>query len=80
MKLYKIIYNDGGWHTGLPFKALFIAENEDEVKEKSNTYNDFKRMQTSVGGDLYMYEITNLEHIGIENGSDFEFNIKKREE
>lgn len=80
MKLYRIVYNDGGWHSGGTPDSFFVAKNEDEVKEKSRAYNNFKRMQTSVGGDLYMYEITNLFHIGVENGSDFEFNIKKREE
>lgn len=80
MKLYRIVYNDGGWHSGGTPDSFFIAKNKDEVKEKSRAYKDFCEMRESCGGDLYIYEITNLFHIGVENGSDFEFNIKKREE
>lgn len=80
MKLYRIVYNDGSWHSGGTPDSFFIANSEDEVKEKSKAYKQFKEMQISYGGDLYIYEITNLFYIGVENGSDFEFNIKKREE
>lgn len=80
MKLYRIVYNDGGWYSGGTPDSFFIANSENEVKEKSKAYKQFKEMQISCGGDLYIYEITNLFHIGVENGSDFEFNIKKREE
>lgn len=79
MKLYRIVYNDGGWYTGGPPDSLFIANNENEVKEKSRVYHDFKEMKESVGGDLYIFEVTDLRHIGIENGSNFEFCIKEKE-
>lgn len=75
MKLYRIVYNDGYWHTGGPPSALFIANNEDEVKEKSKIYKDFKEMQKSCGGDLYIFEVDNLSIIGVENGKDFDFTI-----
>lgn len=79
MKLYRIVYNDGGWHTGGPPDALFIANSEDEVKEKSSAYRDFKVMKESIGGDLYIFEVTNLRYIGVENGADFEFHFKEKE-
>lgn len=79
MKLYRIVYNDGYWHTGGPPSALFIGHSENEVKENSKIYKDFKELQDSYGGDLYIFEVTNLANIGIENGSNFEFCIKEKE-
>lgn len=75
MNLYRIVYNDGYWHTGGSPSALFIASNEDEVKEKSKMYKDFKEMQESYGGDLYIFEVNNLSEIGVENGLNFDFTI-----
>lgn len=75
MKLYRIVYNDGGWHTGGPPSALFVANSKEEVKEKSKSYKDFKKMKECCGGDLYIFEVDNLSAIGVENGKDFDFTI-----
>jgi len=64
LKLFKVIFNDGDWHSGDLLSELVIAENKEEAiikaKQKSIRYNK--------GWDIFANEVK------IEG---YEINIKK---
>jgi hypothetical protein len=39
MKIYKITFNDGGWHSGSLPSITVVAESSDEAKEKALNEN-----------------------------------------
>jgi hypothetical protein len=39
MKIYKITFNDGGWHSGSLPNITVVAESSDEAKEKALNEN-----------------------------------------
>lgn len=60
-KIFKITYNDGGWHSGDLPHFYYIAHNEEEVYANSKNYAEFKERQNTFGGDIWMYEVTGVD-------------------
>lgn len=84
-KIFEIFYNDGAWHPINRLHDYYIAQTEEEVKEKSSIYKTALRRQSERGGDLYILEYpldisTFYPTIRIENITDFDltFNIKEK--
>ena len=60
-KIFKITYNDGGWHTGDLPHFYYIAHNEEEVISNSKNYADFKERQEAYGGDIWIHEVKGVD-------------------
>ena len=60
-KIFKITYNDGGWHSGDLPHFYYIAHNEDEVRTNSKKYTEFKNRREAFGGDIWLYEVNGVE-------------------
>lgn len=59
-KIFKVTYNDGGWHSGeLPY-FYYIAYDEEEVRANSKKYLEFKERQDAFGGDIWLDEVNGL--------------------
>ena len=81
-KIFKVTYNDGGWHSGeLPY-FYYIAHDEEEVRANSKKYLEFEERQEAFGGNIWLYEVSGLgyQH-DWENLKDFNITIQvaKRE-
>lgn len=78
-KIFRITYNDGGWHSGaLPY-FFYIAKNEEDVIAYSRRYQDFIRRQKLYGGDIWVYEASELvDSYDFENLADFNIEITLR--
>lgn len=75
-KIFRITYNDGGWHSGDLPHFFYIAHNEEEVKANSKNYAEFKERQDSFGGDILMHEVKGVEFPSEwENLKDFNVSI-----
>ena len=75
-KIFRITYNDGGWHNGDLPHFFYIAYNEEEVKSNSKNYADFKERQDAFGGDIWMHEVKGVEFPSEwENLKDFNVSI-----
>ena len=75
-KIFKITYNDGGWHSGPLPTAFFIAKNEEEVIEKSEAYKKFEKKP----GDIWISEFCDTSiYKNIENMEDFNIEINPKE-
>ena len=75
-KIFRITYNDGGWHSGDLPHFFYIAHNEEEVKSNSKNYADFKERQDAFGGDIWMHEVKGVEFPSEwENLKDFNVSI-----
>lgn len=78
-KIFKITYNDGGWHSGSLPHAFYIAKSEEEVIANSKEYRDFLECKNARGGDIWIREETGLEpDFYFENISDFEISVSIR--
>ena len=76
-KIFKITYNDGGWHYGPLPSAFFIAKSKEEVIEKSKAYKEFEKDS----GDIWITEFCNtFDYKNIENIDNFIIEIKPKEE
>lgn len=74
-KIFKITYNDGGWHSWTLPTAFFIARSKEEVMEKSEAYKEFEKKP----GDVWITEFCNTsDYEDIENIDDFVIEIKPR--
>ena len=74
-KIFKITYNDGGWHSGPLPSAFFIAKNKEEVMEKSEAYKKFEERL----GDIWISDFCDTSIYGdFENIEDFNIEIKPR--
>lgn len=60
-KIFKITYNDGGWHSGDLPHFYYIAHNEDEVRANSKNYAEFMERQNAFGGDIWMHEVKGVD-------------------
>jgi ribosomal protein L20A (L18A) len=87
-KIFKVTYNDGGWHSGDLPHFYYIAESEEEVIANSKEYQDYLERQKMRGGDIRISEISEV--IGthglvyefyFENLQDFniEISVKKKD-
>jgi hypothetical protein len=60
MKIYKVTFNDGGWHSSLPSFTV-VAENQKEAIEKvlkeNPHYKDWDKWATEFKIDGYVIEV-----------------------
>ena len=81
-KLFKVIYNDGGWHNGaLPY-FFYIAKSKEEVIENSERYKRFLEYKENRGGVICISEVSGpIVDFDFENLKDFEItiNVKVKE-
>lgn len=59
-KIFKITYNDGGWHSGDLPHFFYIAESEEEVIANSKEYQKFLERKKISGGDIWLHEVSGL--------------------
>lgn len=59
-KIFKITYNDGGWHSGDLPHFFYIAESEDDVISNSKKYQEYLERQQTRGGDIWLHEVSGL--------------------
>lgn len=59
-KIFKITYNDGGWHSGDLPHFFYIAHSEKEVRANSKRYADLKEKQEAFGGDIWISEFNGI--------------------
>jgi len=87
-KIFKVTYNDGGWHSSELPHFFYIAESEEDIIANSKEYKDFLECQKTRGGDIWISEVS--EAIGthglvyafyFENLQDFdiEISVKKKD-
>lgn len=87
-KIFKVTYNDGGWHSGDLPHFFYIAESKEDIIANSKEYKDYLERQQVRGGDIWISEIS--ETIGthglvydfyFENLKDFdiEISVKKKD-
>lgn len=75
-KIFRITYNDGGWHSGDLPHFFYIAHNEEEVRANSKHYAEFKTRQDTFGGDIWIHEVEEVEFpFEWENLDDFDVKI-----
>lgn len=60
-KIFRVTYNNGGWHSGDLPHFYYIAQNEEEVCANSKNYAEFKERQNDFGGDIWMHEVKGVE-------------------
>ena len=79
-KIFKITYNDGGWHSGDLPHAYYIAKNEEEVIANSKQYAKFLEYKERSRGDIWIHEVNGPESTyDWENLKDFEMSITIKE-
>ena len=72
-KVFKISYNDGGWHSGDFPHFYYIARSKEDVIANSERYAKFLEWQKNGGGYLWIEEFTGINYPGEwENLKDFE--------
>lgn len=90
-KIFKVTYNDGGWHSGdLPY-FYYIAKSEEELVANSKKYQEYIDWQKNRGGNLWISEVSSAIGMGnicgltynfyFENleGFDIEMSVKKKD-
>ena len=75
-KIFKVTYNDGGWHYGdLPY-FYYIAKNEEDVIVNSKKYAEFLQKQEKFGGSVWISEVNGIQStFRWENLDDFDVTI-----
>lgn len=72
-KIFKVTYNDGGWHSGELPHFYYIARNEEDLITNSKRYADFVERRESRGGDIWIHEFNGIDYPSDwENLKDFE--------
>lgn len=78
-KLYKITYKYKNFVDDHPMAMYFIAQNEDEVKEKSEFYKGSLKAAQEYNAEVQINEVKWIEEeFLIENGIDFNINFTKQ--
>lgn len=77
-KLYKITYNDGGWHSGDLPTSYYVAQSVEEVKANSKSYANFESKAKRLGGCVWVTDATAMHKF--ENLQAFELHIKNKED
>lgn len=57
-KIFKVTYNDGGWHSGDLPHFYYIAKSKEDVVANSKEYQDYLERQKNRGGDIWIGEMT----------------------
>lgn len=75
-KIFRITYNDGGWHSGDLPHFYYIARNKEEIRINSKRYADFKERQNYSNGDIWISEVEGVVFPSeYENLNDFNVSI-----
>ena len=80
-KIFKVVYNDGGWHTGELPHFYYIAKSEEELVINSVRYAEFIERKKLKGGDIWIFDFNGIDYPAEwENLKDFEtcFLVKER--
>lgn len=90
-KIFRVTYNDGGWHSGDLPNFYYIAKSEEEVIANSKKYQEYLDWQMSIGGDVWIREVSRAVGSGgvvgltysfyFENleGFDIEMSVRKKD-
>lgn len=71
-KIFKVIYNDGGWHSGDLPHFFYIAKSKEEVIANSEKYKDYLERKECFGGDIWVGEVSSSHlNYDFENLKDF---------
>ena len=75
-KIFKVTYNDGGWHSGELPHFYYIAKSEEDVIVNSKKYAEFLQRQENFGGSLWISEFNGVQStFEWENLDDFDVTI-----
>ena len=75
-KIFKVTYNDGGWHSGDLPHFFYIAKNKEEVIDNSKQYKKFLEARECRGGYIWISEVSGLAHdFEFENLKDFNITV-----
>lgn len=75
-KIFKVTYNDGGWHSGDLPHFFYIAKNEEEIIANSKKYQNYLSNKQLNGGDIWISEVSGLvQDYYFENLKDFDIQI-----
>ncbi len=78
-KIFKVVYNDGGWHSGDLPHFFYIAKRKEDVIANSKKYQEYLKKQEYRGGDIWLDEVSGLvDNFYFENLEDFDINIAVR--
>lgn len=79
-KIFKITYNDGGWHSGSLPHCFYIAKSKDEVIANSKKYKEYFERHKNFEGDVWITEVSSLvSTYNFENLEDFDIEITVKE-
>ena len=75
-KIFRVTYNDGGWHSGDLPHFFYIARSKEEVVASSRKYKQFLEWKECSGGDIWISEVSGLAHdFEFENLKDFDITV-----
>ena len=75
-KIFKITYNDGGWHNGDLPHFFYIARNKEEVIANSKRYAEFVECKKLRDGNIWIIEVNGINYPEEwENLKDFEIHL-----
>lgn len=75
-KIFKVTYNDGGWHSGGLPHFFYIAKNKEEVISNSKQYQDYLNLKQRRGGDIWVWEESDLINTRYcENSTEFDITV-----
>lgn len=78
-KIFKVTYNDGGWHSGDLPHFFYIAKSKEDVIANSKKYQEYVEMQKLSKGDIWLHEVSGMiEDFYFENLKDFDIKITIR--
>jgi len=79
-KIFKVTYNDGGWHSGDLPHFFYIAKSKEDIVSNSKKYQDYLGYQQNRGGDIWISEVSGLkDEWYFENLKDFYIKITVKE-
>ena len=61
-KVFKVVYNDGGWHAGELPHFYYIARNEEELIANSALYAQFAERRKRSRGDIWIHEFNGIDY------------------
>lgn len=78
-KIFKVTYNDGGWHCGDLPHFFYIARSEEEVIANSKRYAEFIERKELRGGYIWIIEFDGINYPAEwENLKDFEIYLSAK--
>lgn len=78
-KIFKVTYNDGGWHSGDLPHFFYIAKSKEEVIANSEEYQQYLDQQKKRGGGIWISEVSGLaEDFYFENLAEFDITVSVR--